>query len=65
MDECDIIEALLDIVDDTRSEDQGRSERLVVLGYAERSGKRGGFRPTNAGWNILGERGRSFYLSAH
>ena len=58
MTDADRIEALLDIVDQARSESRDRSEKLVVLGYATRQGK--GFWPTTAGWNLLGDRGRSF-----
>jgi len=54
----DRIEALLDIVDETRTADRARSETLVVLGYAVRRGK--GYWPSNAGWNCLGDRGRAF-----
>jgi hypothetical protein len=63
MTDTDRIEALLDIVDETRAEERTRSEQLVVLGYAKRRGKNG-FWPTNAGWNFLGERGRSFDSTA-
>ena len=59
MTETDQIEALLNIVDETRDARREDSERLVVLGYAERRGK-AGFWPTNAGWNLLGDRGRPF-----
>lgn len=55
------IEALLDIVDETRVAIPAQGEQLVVLGYAERRG-RNGFWPTNAGWNLLGDRGRPFDL---
>ena len=56
----ELIEALLDIVDAERSDRVENSEKLVVLGYAERRTK--GFWPTNAGWNFLGQRGRAFDL---
>jgi hypothetical protein len=59
MNDADRIEALLDIVDDTRAPSRDRSETLVVFGYAERRGKNG-FRPTNAGWALLGDQGRPF-----
>lgn len=59
MTDAERIEALLDLVDETRSAVHAQSEQLVVLGYAERRGKND-FRPTNAGWNFLGERGRPF-----
>lgn len=62
MTDADRIEALLDIVDDGREENRDRSQQLVVLGYAERRG-RNGFWPTQAGWNFLGDRGRSFDIS--
>ena len=52
------IEALLDIVDDTRSEQPEVSQALVVIGLAERRGK--GFWPTTAGWTLLSDRGRQF-----
>jgi len=61
MTDADRIEALLDIVDETRPENRDHSETLVVLGYAER--RRNGFWPTTAGWNFLGDRGRPFDLS--
>lgn len=59
MTDADRMEALLDLVDDTRSPSRERSESLVVFGYAERRGKNS-FRPTTAGWNFLGARGRPF-----
>lgn len=55
----DPADALLDIVDATRSERKDESEKLVVLGYAERRG-RSGYWPTKAGWNLLSDRGRAF-----
>ncbi|MGZ9113000.1 MAG: hypothetical protein ACXW3K_00125 [Brevundimonas sp.] len=62
MTDAERIEALLDIVDETRAEVRSQSEQLVVLGYAERRGKNG-FWPTNAGWNFLGDLGRPFDIS--
>lgn len=59
MTDSDRIEALLNIVDGTRTENRDESEKLVVLGFAERRGK-SGFWPTNAGWNLMGDRGRAF-----
>jgi hypothetical protein len=59
MTDADRIEALLDIVDDSRSEQAGVSERLAVLGLVERRGK-ARFWPTNAGWNLMSARGRPF-----
>jgi hypothetical protein len=62
MTDADRIEALLDIVDASRSESRQRSEALAVLGYVARRGRRG-FWPTNAGWNVLGDKGRRFDVS--
>lgn len=62
MTDSDRIEALLDIVDPDRTAGHDRSAQLVVLGYAERVG-RAGFRPTNAGWTLLGDKGRAFDAS--
>lgn len=59
MTDADHIEALLDLVDKTRSPSQASSERLVVLGLAARRGRKG-FWPTVAGWNLLGDKGRPF-----
>jgi len=61
MTDADRIEALLDLVDETRTERLDLSEQLVVLGLAERKGS--GFWPTNAGWNLMGDRGRPFDIS--
>lgn len=58
MTDADRIEALLDIVDELRSENLSQSQKLHVLGLVERKGK--GFWPTNAGWFVLGDRGRAF-----
>lgn len=52
------IEALLDLVDETRTAKPDQSQQLAVLGLAERRGR--GFWPTNAGWILLGDRGRAF-----
>lgn len=62
MTDADRIEALLDIVDETRAEGPTQSAQLVVLGYAARRAKNG-FWPTNAGWNFLGDRGRPFAVN--
>jgi hypothetical protein len=53
------IEALLDLVDPARSGNVSRGPELVVLGLAEAAGKVG-HRPTNAGWVMIGNRGRAF-----
>ncbi|PZU18704.1 MAG: hypothetical protein DI589_23850 [Shinella sp.] len=52
------IEALLDLVDETRTAKPDLSQQLAVVGLAERRGR--GFWPTNAGWIVLGDRGRAF-----
>ena len=59
MNEADKLEALLDIVDASRTESATQSEKMAVLGYVERRGRKG-FWPTNAGWNLLGDQGRAF-----
>ena len=59
MTEADLIEALLDLVDDARTETTVRTEALLIRGYAARKG-RGPAHPTTAGWNLLGDRGRPF-----
>ena len=58
MTDADKIEALLDLVDPERAQQAERSGQLVVLGLAERKGK--AIWPTQAGWNLLGDRGRPF-----
>ena len=58
MTDAERIEALLDIVDPTRTEVPEVSRKLMVLGLAERRGK--GFWPTTAGWTLLSDRGREF-----
>lgn len=60
MTEAERIAALLDIVDTNRTHDADNSAQLVVFGLAERFGKTGRLRPTNAGWNVLGQLGRPF-----
>ena len=63
MNDTDRIEALLDLVDETRSADADVSQQLVVLGLAERRGR--AVLPTNAGWSLMGDRGRVFEASRH
>ena len=58
-DDADRIEALLNILDETRTENRDESGKLVVLGFAERRGK-SGLWPTNAEWNLMGDRGRAY-----
>ena len=60
MTEAERIAALLDIVDTNRTQDAETSAQLVVFGLAERFGKAGRLRPTNAGWNVMGQQGRPF-----
>ena len=60
MNEAERSAALLDLVDGARTQDLGTSAQLVVLGLAERFGKAGKLRPTNAGWNLMGQQGRVF-----
>lgn len=62
MTDAERLEALLNIIDDTRTEERDQSEKLVVLGLATRRGKKG-YWPSNAGWNLLGDRGRPFDIS--
>lgn len=58
--EAERIAALLDIVDVDRTQDAGADAQLVVFGLAERFGRAGKLRPTNAGWNLMGQQGRIF-----
>ena len=60
MTEAERIAALLDIVDTNRTQDADNSAQLVVFGLAEKFGKSGKLRPTNAGWNLMGQQGRVF-----
>lgn len=60
MTEAERIAALLDIVDVDRTQDASASAQLVVFGLAEKFGKSGKLRPTNAGWNMMGQQGRAF-----
>lgn len=59
MTDAERIEALLDLVDPARTGNVSRGADLTVLGLAEAVGK-GGYRPTNAGWVLIGNRGRAF-----
>ena len=52
------IDALLNLVDPDRTPDLKQGQRLKVLGLAVTRGK--GFWPSQAGWNLLGDRGRAF-----
>lgn len=62
MNDADRIQALLDLVDPDRPPSEGRGRELTVLGLAAQTPK-GGYRPTTAGWSLLGERGRAFRLN--
>lgn len=59
MNDADRIEALLDLVDSERPPTDSRGPELTVLGLAAPTPK-GGYRPTKAGWALLGDRGRAF-----
>lgn len=59
MNEADRIEALLDLIDPERAPTVTRGPQLVVLGLAVPVPKQG-YRPTPAGWALLGEKGRGF-----
>lgn len=59
MTDAERIEALLDLVDPARAGNVSRGAELVVLGLAEGIAK-GGYKPTNAGWVLIGNRGRAF-----
>lgn len=58
MTDAEKIEALLDLVDDGRTPTPQASDMLVVLGLATRQGK--AITPTNAGWHLMGDRGRQY-----
>lgn len=51
-------QALLDLADPARTADPDATRRLVVLGLAMKAGR--DYRPTAAGWVLLGDAGRSF-----
>ena len=53
------VEALLDMVDPARATAPSRGPELAVLGLAVAK-SRGGYQPTNAGWVLIGNRGRAF-----
>lgn len=59
MTDAERIEALLDLVDPDRAANVNRGQELVVLGLAVAKSK-GGYTPTNAGWVLIGSRGRAF-----
>ncbi|WP_349312428.1 hypothetical protein [Brevundimonas subvibrioides] len=47
------------MVDPDRATSPGRGSELAVLGLAVARPK-GGYQPTNAGWVLMGNRGRAF-----
>ncbi|WP_426042823.1 hypothetical protein [Brevundimonas sp. TWP2-3-4b1] len=53
------VEALLNMVDPARAAAPSRGPELAVLGLAVAKAK-GGYMPTNAGWVLIGNRGRAF-----
>ena len=59
MNDAERIEALLDLVDPDRPGNVTRGPQLIVLGLANAMPK-GGYRPTTAGWSLLGDKGRAF-----
>lgn len=59
MSDADHVEALLDIVDESRPANPEAGPRLAVFGLAELTDKKR-YQPTNAGWVLLGARGRAF-----
>ncbi len=59
MNDSERIEALLDLVDPARAGNESRGPELAVLGLAQAVSK-AGYRPTTAGWVLIGSRGRAF-----
>ena len=59
MTDAERVEALLDMVDPARPTTPSRGPELAVLGLAVAKPKRG-YQPTNAGWVLIGNRGRAF-----
>lgn len=59
MNDNERIEALLDLVDPGRAGNKTRGPELAVLGLAE-DVRKVGYRPTVAGWMLLGSQGRAF-----
>lgn len=59
MTDTERLEALMGLVDPARAGNPGRGRELSVLGLAV-AGPKGGYRPTNAGWVVLGDHGRAF-----
>ncbi|AQR63148.1 hypothetical protein BZG35_16960 [Brevundimonas sp. LM2] len=63
MTDAERIDALLDMVDPERMPNVSRGAELAVLGLALAKAK-GGYQPTNAGWVLIGNRGRAFQPKA-
>lgn len=59
MADAECFDALMDLVDPARSANSSRGRELAVFGLAE-PGPKGGYRPTNAVWVLIGDRGRAF-----
>ena len=59
MNDADRIDALLDLIDPERNPAEGKGAKLAVYGLAK-PGLKGRYRPTVAGWSLLGEKGRAF-----
>lgn len=59
MTDADRIEGLLDLVAPDRSAVVNAGPPLAVLGLAEEFA-RGRYRPTRAGWALLGDKGRAY-----
>ena len=61
MNDAERIEALLDLVDKDRKADEGRGSQLAILGLATLSSKgQRPYRPTSAGWVLMGDKGRPY-----
>ncbi|MBJ7483511.1 hypothetical protein [Brevundimonas sp.] len=59
MTDAERFDALMNLVDPARSANPSRGRELAVFGLAE-PGPKGGYRPTNAGWVVIGDQGRAF-----
>lgn len=60
MNDAERVQGLLDLVDPDRARSGNRGPELAVLGLARLSSRGGAYRPTAAGWVLLGEQGRRF-----
>lgn len=59
MTDAERFDALMDLVDPARVGNPSRGPELTVLRLAEVAPK-GGHRPTNTGWVVIGNQGRAF-----